>query len=119
MTTDNAKSRIVSEDRKVAIYHVVYAREDFDAAAQVLFALVQRAQADVPGRARHLFLDIDGHRNTKGGFDNDMFELQSEFLMKVLLPFLTEVTAPFGVMRNTKPQQNDIPPELRIERIGT
>ena len=65
----------------VALYHVVYAHEGFTEAANALFELVKRAQEQWPGKRRRLYLDIEGHRNSDGGFDADMLELQSEFLV--------------------------------------
>lgn len=63
----------------IALYHVIYQHEGFDAAAQMLFKLVQDAQQRFPGKRRKLFLDIEGHRNSNGGFDADMVELQERF----------------------------------------
>src|SRR5262245_22629465 len=66
---------IESEGRAIAIYHRVYPHEGFEESAQILFKLVQRAQLQYPGKRRLLYLDIDGHRNSEGGFDADMLEL--------------------------------------------
>src|SRR3972149_6969279 len=81
---DNGQSRLEPTKDTVAIYHVVYEHEDFNHAANALFTLVQRAQHLQPGKKRKLFLDIEGHRNSKGGFDADMLELQKEFLTDFL-----------------------------------
>ncbi len=53
---------IASDDRGVALYHVVYPHEGFAESAQTLFTLIRRAQAVKPGARRMLFLDIEGHR---------------------------------------------------------
>lgn len=105
----------------VAIYHVAYKHEGFAATAQVLFKLVQDAQQRSPGKARKLFLDIEGHRNSKGGFDPDMLELQTEFLPGFLGPFLSEIHCPLAHVTNHKAQNDDIPPALivRDERRHT
>jgi hypothetical protein len=97
-----------------AIYHRVYAHEGFDEAAQTLFKLVKMAQQEQPNKERVLFLDIDGHRNEQGGFDTDMVELQTQFLMGFLSRFLTEISCPLGTVKNTKVQENDIPEVLNI-----
>lgn len=76
----NLQSKLESDDRAVAIYHVVYSHEGFEESAQILFKLVQRAQRVMPGKPRQLYLDIEGHRNSEGGFDADMLELQTVFL---------------------------------------
>jgi hypothetical protein len=101
-----------------AIYHRVYAHEGFDEAAQTLFKLVKKAQEVQPNKKRMLFLDIDGHRNEQGGFDTDMFELQTQFLMGFLSRFLTEFSCPLGAGKNTKVQENDIPDVLNIHSAG-
>ena len=112
------RSKPDSDDRAVAIYHVVYAHEGFAKSAQALFRLVRNAQETAPGRKRLLFLDVEGHRNSEGGFDADMLELQNEFLTGFLSPFLSEVHSPLTNVENTRAQQDDVPPELIIDGRG-
>jgi hypothetical protein len=109
------QSRVESSDNAIAICHVVYAREEFKESAQTLFKLVQEAQRLQPGKRRKLYLDIEGHRNSEGGFDTDMVELQKEFLLGFLSPYLSEIYAPLVSVTNKKPQENDIPPTLIIQ----
>ena len=100
------------EGDSVALYYCVKAKEGFTSAAQYLFNLVNQAQRLHPDRKRVLYLDIDGHRNSQGGFDSDMLEVQKEFLLGFLMEFLTEVKMPLigsGAIRNEKPQNNDVP----------
>jgi hypothetical protein len=112
-TMDNkVQSRIESSDNAVALYHRVYAHEGFEQSAQRLFQLVQNAQQHSPGKRRVLYLDIDGHRTSEGGFDTDMLELQSEFLLGFLGPYLSEIHAPLMNVINPKPQENELPPAL-------
>jgi hypothetical protein len=101
-----------------AIYHHVYAHEGSEEAAQTLFKLVQQAQRLQPNKKRLLFLDIDGHRNEQGGFDTDMFELQTHFLVGFLSRFLTELSCPLASSKNEKAQENDIPESLDIHGDG-
>lgn len=77
-------------------------------------SLVYAAEKKEPGKPRTLYLDIDGHRNAQGGFDADMLELQKEFGLKFLLPFLTEVHFPLISAKNKNPQRNDVPERLEI-----
>lgn len=111
---DIRQSRVNRGEHAVALYHVVYGHEGFDEAAQALFKLVRDAQRLQPGRKRKLFLDIDGHRNSEAGFDADMLELQREFLIGFLAPFLAEVHCPMISMVNPEPQRNDFPAALAI-----
>jgi len=99
----------IEDDRDVALYHVVYAHEGFAESAHALFALARRAQAVKPGR-RRLLLDIEGHRTSAGGFDTDMRELQYEFLVGVLAPFLSDVHGPLRILENPRTQDDDLPP---------
>lgn len=98
----------------VALYHNIYRREGFEESAQTLFKLVQEAQKHYPDKKRVLYLDIEGHRNSKGGFDADIFELQKDFLLGFLMRFLTEIHGPIAAARNPKPQENDIPASLIV-----
>ena len=81
MMAGTDRSKIDTDDRYAALYHVVHEHEGFAESAQNLFKMVQRAQQLQPGRKRVLFLDIEGHRNSNGGFDADMLELQTDFLL--------------------------------------
>lgn len=101
-------------DKKIAIYHAVLKNEDFVISAKTLYELVYWAQQKSPNQPRVLYLDIDGHRNSQGGFDHDMFELQRNFIMEFLMPYLAEVHMPLGSVANKKMQQNDMPEELKI-----
>ena len=92
----------------IAIYHVVYEHEDFEITANILYKLLQNAQKQFSNYKRYLYLDIDGHRNMKNGFEHDMYELQVKFIMQVLAPFLTEIHMPLGVFKNNKLQGNDV-----------
>lgn len=98
----------------IAIYHVVYAHEGFEQAANVLHELVCRAIETSPGQRRRLFLDIEGHRNKAGGWDHDMFELQRDFLLGFLMPFLSEIKTPLYHAANPTAQRDDLPVELII-----
>lgn len=100
------------EKAGVALYHRVLRRENFEKAAKDLVSLVYAAEKKEPGKPRTLYLDIDGHRNAQGEFDADMLELQEEFGLRFLLPFLTEVHFPLISTRNKNPQRNDVPDRL-------
>lgn len=101
-------------EQNIVIYHRVMRHENFEKAAKDLVSLVFNAETQNPGKPRILYLDIDGHRNEQGVFDADMFELQKEFGTGFLLPFLTEIHLPLGVIKNKKLQKNDVPEYLEI-----
>src|ERR1035438_5562164 len=96
----------------IAIVHRVHAHEDFSRTAQILLVLLNKAQHQHPERKRWLYLEIDGHRDSKGDFDHDMLELQSKFMAEFLLQFLTRMESPMGVLQNPNPQNDTIPESL-------
>jgi hypothetical protein len=108
------QSRLEPDERAIAIYHCVYEQEGFETTAQSLFELVKRAEQKFPGKKRNLYLDIEGHKNSVGGFDTDMMEIQTKFLTDFLAHHLSECSTPLGHWTNSKPQDNDIPPALII-----
>lgn len=98
----------------IGLYHRVLAHEGFEQAATALFEMVREAERRWPGKPRHLYLDIDGHRNDQGGYDADMFELQRDYVLGSLMPFLSQAGLPLlGVVKNAK-QRNDLPERLEI-----
>ena len=101
----------------IAIAHRVLAHEDFDRTAQILLKLLNNAQRKFPGVKRSLFLEIDGHRNSNGGFDDDMFELQSKFIQEFLLQFLTRAVTPLAEYENPAPHNDVIPEELHLVKV--
>jgi hypothetical protein len=105
----------IKHDRDgVALYHVVLAHEDFNRTVYNLLRLIRRAQRKCPGQKRTLFLDIEGHRHSKGGFDQDMLEFQSKFTTEFLLQFLSRVVMPLATIENPHPQNDDIPDALNV-----
>jgi hypothetical protein len=102
--------------KAIGLYHAVYSNEGFNEAATALFDLVREAEQRSPGQRRILYLDIDGHRNDKGGYDLDMHELQTHFVVEFLMPFLAEVHLPIGLhVVNPEPQRDDVPDTLEIK----
>jgi hypothetical protein len=102
------------ETKALALYHCVYPEENFEKAARELFDLVAHTNEFFPNAKRSLFVDIEGHRTPTEAFDADMFELQKDFLLGFLMPFLVELHAPLIHAKNSKPQRGDLPEELRI-----
>jgi hypothetical protein len=100
--------------KALTLYHCIYPEENFHDAAHALFDLVAYTQRTFPGAKRQLFLDIEGHRTPTDAFDGDMFELQKDFLLGFLMPFLTEVRMPLAGARNQNPQREDLPDGLHI-----
>lgn len=98
----------------ILIYHCVFSHETFEESAKILFELVSKAAKKFPRRPRHLFLDIEGHRNKAGGFDRDMFELQAHFILGFLMPFLNAAHLPLIGVRNRKKRRDDLDGKLEI-----
>lgn len=98
----------------VAIYHRVKKNEDFEKSAKLLFQLVHKSKMTNPGKPRVLYLDIDGHRNEEGGFDEEMYSFQKDFIIGYLMNFLTEIHIPLVTAKNSQPQSEELPNILRI-----
>ncbi|MEW2167401.1 HNH endonuclease [Streptomyces sp. NPDC007084] len=96
------------------MYHDMRVEEDFTKCATRLFAVLKTAARVSPGAPRHVYLDIQGHRNAVGGFDADALEIVREFLLGFLRPYLTEITTPLYRVRNPEPQREDIPDALNV-----
>ncbi|MER8047828.1 hypothetical protein [Streptomyces sp. NPDC094032] len=97
----------------VAIYHDMKVYENFERCAHRLFEMVRWAQEESPGAPRRLYLDIQGHRNSAGGYDRDAIELMHDFGIGHLLRFLTELSTPLLRVRNDH-QCDDLPDFLVI-----
>jgi hypothetical protein len=91
-----------------ALYHTVKSTNNFDQSSKSLFQLIIEAQNKTPNTDRHIYLDIEGHRNERGGFDHDMFELQSTFI-GFILPYIKSISTPLCKMINPKKQINSLP----------
>lgn len=99
------------------IYHRVYAHENHDVSVTKLWNLLVKTQTHSPNAPRHLILDIDGHRNKNGGFDLDMYDLQTQFIRGHMSKFLTRITTPLGgTVKCTNPQNNDVPKIIEITK---
>ncbi|MET8689805.1 HNH endonuclease signature motif containing protein [Streptomyces sp. NPDC004732] len=103
-----------TREKAVLIYHDMAVYENFERCARRLFEVLRNAESRMPGKPRHLFLRVQGHRNDVGGFDRDAMEIIRNFAMEFLLPYLTELTTPFHTLGNNHPQRNDVPDELHI-----
>mgnify|MGYP000091049970 CR=1 FL=1 len=95
--------------KSIAIYHNVFADENFITAAKHIHALLLDAQNKFPNHKRILYLDIDEHRYSDGAFDHDMFELQRHYILGFLAPFFSEINIPIVSLKFNKLQRNDIP----------
>ncbi|WP_063762324.1 HNH endonuclease [Streptomyces sp. NRRL F-5123] len=104
--------------RGVALYHDMRVEEDFARCAHRLFSVLKKAAVSNPGAPRYLFMDVQGHRNSVGGFDADAWEIMQEFLLGYLGPYLTEINTPLCHVRNPQPQREDIPDVLTIRDPG-
>lgn len=102
-------------DNTVAVYHVVAEEDTFEEAAQALVTLLKEAQERFPDWPRVLYLDIYGHLDEQGRFEDDFVELQQEFLFACVAPFVTALETPLtGGLVNPEPQRNDVPDRLNI-----
>jgi hypothetical protein len=66
-----------------------------------------------------LYLDIEGHIDEEGRFDDEMVELQQEFLVAAMGRFLTALALPLVNLLNPNRQHNDLPDELVLQAPGS
>lgn len=115
----NPRQKITKDEDSIALYHVVYKDDSFELAATMLYQLIISCQAKFPKKKRILYLDIDEHRNNAGGFDNDMMELQNNYILGFLMPYLSKVYLPLGLaVKNPKVQLEDLPEKLVIQEAA-
>jgi hypothetical protein len=96
----------------IAIYHQVYARETFGDGAEALFTMIRDAARKHPGTERHLYLDIDGHRNPAGSeryWDRDADALLAWFVPEVLSQWLTRYSGTDGNEVTNPSPSDDVP----------
>lgn len=106
-------------DNSISLYHVVGANDTFERAAQDLFALLKEAQSRFPDWPRSYYVDIEGHIDDTGRFEDDFVELQQEFFFSTMAPFVSALELPLtGPLANPEAQRNDIPDHLRIGPPG-
>ncbi|MEV5238692.1 HNH endonuclease [Streptomyces cinnamoneus] len=103
-----------AKPKGIALYHDMRVEEDFTKCATRLFSILKKAAATSPGAPRHLYLDVQGHRNAAGGYDADALEIIREFVLGFLGPYLAEISTPLYRARNPEPQREDIPDFLNI-----
>ncbi|MFB6522216.1 HNH endonuclease signature motif containing protein [Streptomyces sp. NPDC056401] len=112
-TRQQTRKRAAKGRPGVAIYHDMKVYENFERSALRIFQMVQRAEKDSPGAPRHLFIDVQGHKNSVGGYDHDAFELIHDFALVYLGKYLTEVSTPLIHVR-IPDQRNDLPHALQF-----
>lgn len=103
------------ERKKIAIYHRIMNRENFEVAARDLLTLIYNTQLRAPGQERILYVDISGHRNNENVFDKDMLELQQEYGKRFLLQFVSEIHFPLYTIKNPNKQNNDVSEKIKIQ----
>lgn len=98
----------------VALYHDMAVYENFERCAHRLLEIVRRAQRVQPGAPRFLYLDVQGHRNSKGGYDHDAWEIMNHFVLEWIGPYLSRIHTPLISGERKDRQRNDVPDLLEI-----
>ena len=117
MNTNKEHLKSEKQDKVVGLYVSIKADNSFNDAARSLITLVAEAENLFPRKTRFLYLDIEGHRDEDGRFDQDMFELQTIFLFKMIMPYIKKVFMPLGQIENPAAQRNDVFTELSIRDL--
>lgn len=98
--------KVLHEEDNIVLRCNVSAKENFNQAAMKIYKLIYNTQKEYPQVNRTLIVEIEGHRNTLGEYDHDMFELQDEFLMNFMLEFLHILHMPLISVKNPKIQKD-------------
>lgn len=96
---------------EVELNFTVKKSDTLDSVAPRIMELIVNAQEKCPNQDRYLFLEIEGHRNANGGFDKDMMELQTHFLLGVIAEYVKGIKTPSYRFKNPKDQNNSFPPQ--------
>ncbi|WP_200904147.1 HNH endonuclease [Nocardiopsis sp. RV163] len=107
------RRQIKNSEGKAVIWHEMTVEEDFTKAASRIFQMLKNCQDRFPNKKRALYIDVQGHRNSEGGFDRDAFELIQYFALEKMAQYLTEVRTPLMHVINKKPQL-PLPDKLTI-----
>lgn len=102
-------------DNTVSLYHIVEEEDDFETAAQDIFALLKEAQDEFPDWPRVFYLDIEDHMRDDDRLEEEMIELQQEFLIAAMGKFFTALALPLVAVVNPEDQVNDLPDELVLQ----
>jgi hypothetical protein len=103
-------------DNTVSIYQKVLADETFDHAVTEAFGYIREAQLSYPDWPRIFYLEIEGHKGDRHGYDDDFFEFQQEFWFSTIAHFVYAFETPLtGGLVNPQPQRNDLPDQLVIK----
>ena len=102
-------------DNTVSLYHIVEEEDGFATAAHDIFALLKEAQCEFPNWPRVFYLDIEDHVQDDGRLEEDMVELQQEFLIAAMGKFFTALALPLVSVVNPDDQVNDLPGELVLQ----
>ena len=102
-------------DNTVSLYHIVEEGDEFETAANDIFDLLKESQSEFPDWPRVLYLDIEGHVRDDGRLEEDMIELQQEFLIAAMGKFFTALAMPLVSVVNPEDQVNDLPDELMLQ----
>ena len=100
---------ITEDASKAAVYYLVKDKETFEHAAQTIYGLTATAQRKQPNKERILVVEVEGNKNSAGGFNKDIHELLMHFLPDMMIKHVKELVSPFGRVLNSTPQVNDFP----------
>jgi hypothetical protein len=105
-------------EKALLLAHVVHSDEGFEASAHMIIDMINAAGKKSPGKPRILVLDIEGHRNEKGGFDDEMVTLQHGIIQQMLTPWLDEVQMPlihYRVSGDRRRGDEELPIKLMVK----
>lgn len=105
---------IMRSEEPVVLEHRMLENANFDLTSHMIISSLKSTQKKFPFRSRILVIEVEGHRNDKGGFDNDAYEIIFEFALVMILRYCSAIFTPLGGYTNPYPQWNNIPDDFSV-----
>lgn len=116
----NKLEQLKASNKGVALYCNISKNMKFETAAHEIFDTIIGAQKAMPNKNRYLYIDIEGYAKEKHKYQQEMYELELEFLLKMVFQnnWIKELSTPLINVKNPNKQNNDLPDELSIQYEG-
>ena len=103
----------------MGIYYCVGQYTQLTTAVFEIFDCIKAAQKNAPNKDRHLFIDIDGYLQGENKYQQEMYELELDFLLKMVFQnnWVKELSTPLIKVKNPNKQNNEIPEKIEIDYI--
>lgn len=95
-------------DGGAVLYHRVLEHESVTEAANDIWNVIRMSYEKRNPDERTLILDIDGHRNSEGGFESPMYLFIKQVCVGILPAFVDEIKTPITRIESSSVTFNDV-----------